>query len=562
MTEARPTSTRPRRRSSRCRGAHLAAAAAVVLPIASGCGVADREGPARDVLIVSVDTLRWDALGVAGSSEANTPVIDGLAEKGTYFPNAFAPMPRTTPALGTLLTSLGTGGHGSREVGDPIREDVTTLTEILRSQGFATLAVTANRAASRKQRLDQGFDRFVSSRNLEERYGENLYRHGTTAGPDSPGWATATSRAALELVREVPDSEPLFLWVFYFDPHFVYRPPAPWQGEGLGTACWDLYDYYEERRDERGQLFSDVGGVASAAQEDCRELYRAEVAYTDSEIGRLLDGLADEGRLDDALIVFTADHGENFGEWGLFFEHGDNVHDAGIRVPLVVSGPGVARGRRDRTAVGLIDVAPTLLGLLEIEAPDGMKGADLSSRLDPRKEPRVDTRRMVFAESGAPMWNEATGHVTTGNEWDRICINGPRYSLCESPRKAPGEYRLYDHVEDPALTRDLAGDAPAVVERLLEAWERWPPGVARQRTVRTVRFKLVELPRFDGGWESKLFDLRNDPAETRDVKDRHPRVHDQLQQALDRWAKGLPEPEKRPYDPEVETTLRALGYLQ
>lgn len=561
MTDTQAISTRWSCTRSWIRSIFAGMVGLALLVAVSGCGAAGGTDPPRNVILVTVDTLRWDALGVAGSTEGETPVLDRLAEGGTYFTNAFAPMPRTTPALGTLVTGQWPSGHGSREVGDPIRDEVTTLAEILGSEGFATLAVTANDSASPKQRLDQGFDRFVSYRDLVDRYGQGLYRRGTTAGPEDPGWATVTTRAALELTREVPDSERLFLWVFYFDPHFVYRPPAPWQREGLGTKCWELYEYYEAHREELGQLFSDVGGVASDSLEDCRELYRAEVAYTDSEIGKLLEGLTEAGRLENALVVFTADHGENLGEWGLFFEHGDNVHDAGLRVPLVFSGPGIARGRRDRTAVGLVDVAPTLLTLLGLGIPEGTDGSNLSSRLEPGQAPRLEPGRMVFAESGTAMWNEATMHVNTGRDWGRICVNGPRYSLCEVPRRAPDEYRLYDHVEDPKLTRDVAQANPEVVERLRRAWERWPPETARQRMVRTARFKLVEIPRLEGGYDSRLFDLRDDPGETRDVKDLHPKIHDRLHEALERWVAHLPEPIDRPYDPELKKTLRSLGYL-
>ena len=534
----------------------------ILLILLSGCLGAWRDSPPRDVILLSVDTLRWDALGIAGASRADTPVIDDLAEEGTYFPNAFAPMPRTTPALGSLLTGLWPSGHGSREVGDPIRTEATTLAEILKSRGFTTLAVSANDSASPKQRLDQGFDRFVSYRDLVERQGGDLYRYPDSAETDQPGWATVTTRAALELIREESGSERLFLWVFYFDPHFVYRPPVPWQERSPAEKCHRLYDYYEQNRNELGRLYADVGGVASEALDHCRELYRAEVAYTDAEIGNLLDGLADAGRLRDALVVFTADHGENLGEWGLYFEHGDNVHDAALRIPLIFSGPGIAEGRRDRTAVSLVDVPPTVLSLLDVDASLHVDGTDLSSRLDPGTRPPVDPGRMVFAESGTPMWNEATEHVTTGREWGRICINGPRYTLCENPRKAPGELLLYDHVEDPALTRNLADEKPEVVDELRRSWASWPPESARQRTVRTARFKLVEFPRLDGTYESKLFDLRDDPGETRDVKERYPEIHDRLQRALEAWASNLPAPRDRPYDPELEESLRALGYLK
>ena len=533
---------------------------ALLLPVAlvSGCG----EPVPRNLLLISVDTLRADALGVAGNAQAHTPNLDRLVSGGTYFTQAIAPMPRTTPALGSLLTGQWPQRHGSRDVGDPIQA-VPTLAEVLQRHGFATLGVSANSSAGPKQGLHRGFDRFVTHEDLVEIYGDRLYRDLTSVPADSPGWATAVTDKALEGLAELSSKKPFFAWLFYFDPHFLYRPPAPWQEGVDARRCWQLYEHYQERRHLAGQVFADVGGVASEALEDCLRLYRAEVSYTDHEIGRLLSTLQERGALDDTLIVFTADHGENFGEGGLFFEHGDNAHDAGLRVPLAFGGPGVAKGQRDRGAVSLVDVAPTvltLLGLSEAAAPTD--GHDLSARLRIGSEPgRDDRQRVVFAESATAIWNEAVRHVTTGRTWWRVCINGPRYTLCEIPGEAPGVYRLYDHVGDPSLTVDIAADHPGEVAVLREAWSNWPPESARERVARTADFKLVEYPRLTGGYVDELYHLATDPGETVDVRARYPKVYEVLRSALDGWTSQLPAPPPRLPDPDLEASVRALGYV-
>ncbi|NJL30094.1 MAG: sulfatase, partial [Thermoanaerobaculia bacterium] len=352
-----------------------------------GCG--DRDARPKNLLILSVDTLRADAIGAAGYQAARTPNIDRLAAEGTYFTTALAPMPRTTPALGSLLTGLWPQRHGSREVGDPIREEVATLAEIFSQRGFATLAVSANDTAGPKQGLDRGFERFVTYRDLIASHGDHLYRDLTDIPPDNPGWATVVTDQALALLRATPPEQPFLLWTFFFDPHFLYRPPRPWQDQVEAGRCWELYGYFQEHRQESGQVFSDVGGVATRALEDCRRLYDVEIAYTDAEIGRLLAALAEMGRLEETLVVFVADHGENFGESGLFFEHGDNVHDAGLRVPLIWKGPGMAPGRRDPGVVSLVDVMPTLLEVFGVPGDQRptSDGVDLAPRLWSRAPP-------------------------------------------------------------------------------------------------------------------------------------------------------------------------------
>ncbi len=521
-------------------------------------GCADPPAP-RNLLLISVDTLRADALGVSGNVEAQTPHLDRLISSGTYFTEAIAPIPRTTPALGSLLTGRWPQHHGSRDVGDPIGA-VATLAEILRGHGFANVAVSANSTAGPKQGLDRGFASFTTYEDLEELYAGRLYADLTAASPDNPGWATAVTDQALERIAELPTEEPYFAWLFYFDPHFLYRPPTPWQDGVEAEGCWQLYAHYQANRRLAGQVFADIGGVASAVRDDCLRLYRAEVSYTDDEIGRLLAALEDQGRLDETLIVFTADHGENFGEGGLFYEHGDNVHDAGLRVPLAFIGPGVAAGRRDRGAVSLVDVMPTVLSLLGLQDGETVTdGENLAPRL--RSDGVGGEDRIVFAESATAIWNESVEHVTTGRTWWRVCINGPRYSLCEIPEEAPGKYRLYDHVTDPNLTQDVAADHPREVDVLLAAWKHWPPESARQRSARTAEFKLVEYPRLTGGYDDELYHLPTDAEETTDVRQRYPRVYETLRAALDEWTSVLPAPPPRQPDPELEADLRALGYV-
>jgi len=509
-----------------------------------------------NLVIISVDTLRADAI-----RQTDTPNLDRLAAAGTSFETAVAPIPRTTPALASMLTGLEPGRHGSREVGDPIHGNVTTLAEMLRDAGYSTFAVSANLSAGRGQGLDRGFDRFIGYNDLIDIYNDEIYRDLTPVLPDHPGWAEALTDQALAMLDRVDSDRPYFLWVFYFDPHFMYRPPSPWQDRTDGDACWQLYEDFTPRRHQAGQIFFNVGGVAERANDACRRLYHAEVAYTDHEIGRLLAALRQRGDTTNTIVVFTADHGENFGEGDLWFEHGDNAHDAALLVPLTVAGPGIARGRLTKQLATLADLTPTLLTRLGQEAPGRVKfdGIDLGPWLgDPDL---ASTDRIVFAESATPIWNEAVNHVITGRVGGRTCINGPRFSLCADQRHHPGVVWLFDHQADPAFERNVAAEHPEAVAELQRAWKRWPPETARERVARTTRYKLVERPQLDGSYTRILIDLARDPEELTDVSNLVPDEFERLRSALEAWTSTLPPLGDREFDPKVEELLRELGYV-
>jgi len=525
--------------------------------------VACRGRPARppDVVLVTVDTLRADDLGYTGGRDARTPNIDRLAALGTRFTSATTPLPRTSPALASLLTGLWPKHHGSLEVSEPL-EHGTSLAERLRARGYRTVGVSANLAAGRHEGLDRGFDEFVGAADLKRLYADRLYRDGTRVPPTGVGWAQAAVDSAVERVDAVPLEQPLFLWVHFFDPHVLYRPPSPWQDQVSAPKCWALYKrYVDERPDLSWQAFMDFHGVASVAVDDCRALYRAEIAYVDDEIGWLLGAVLRRGPA--PLVVFTADHGESFGEWGVFFEHGEDVHDAGIWVPLVVAGRGIAVGRVDRGAVSLVDLAPTILSLLGMaDAARDLDGVDLSPRLLRGGAPAGERdRRVVFAESANVLRNPITHAILNGRPSERACVVGPRYTLCDWTAGRPIAPQLFDHVADPGLHDDVAARHPAALAELLAARRRWPPMTARQRAAITPRYRLVETPRLDGGYDRALYDVEEDPGETHDLAATLPEIVEQLAGDLERWAAPIPVRAESPPDRELERRLLELGYI-
>lgn len=537
---------------TRGRGRWPMAAAALLV---AAC-VHERPGP--DVIVITVDTLRADRLGYMGYAGASTPNIDSLAASGTAFTQAITTMPRTTPAVASLMTGLWPHHHGSREVGEPM-DDHPTMAQLFSGRGYATLAVSANRVAGPEQGLNTGFDRFVTPGQMRRRYGHRLVR-GFDSKPDGIGLAEAVTEQAVRQLRTVGAGESVFLWVLYFDPHLPYwtrqsRPEA-------APRCWDLYSRWKGGHAEVGAIMADLDGVASAALPDCSKLYDEEIAATDAAIGRLLTALDELGRLDDAIIVFTADHGENLGEGGLFFEHGDNVHDAAVRIPLIFSGPRIEAKRERTSGTSIVDVAPTILSLANVPTNEhpSMDGVDLSGLLDGTAEPTPG--RVLFAESATPMWEGAVRHLTSGTTQGRACLNGPRFSWCTSEDAETAGFALFEHTVDPFLVTDVAAEHPEEVAAMEVAWQRWPPGSARYLVARTPTHKLQFSPLIGGGYSESLYDLSTDPEERIDVRELTPETAAMLRLAIDRWRRDLRIPSEPVLDPAVERALRALGYIR
>ena len=246
--------------------------------------------PRPDILLVTLDTTRWDRVDL--EAPTHTPTLAGLAAEGVRFPRAWAPVPLTLPSHASLLTGTDPLFHGARNNGRyVVPEDVPALAEVLGEAGYHTAAVVAAFPVMRDSGLARGFD---------------LYDDALSGWTDALGHyhpertATQVTDAALEAAAELPS--PRFLWVHYFDPHRPWLAPPPFAAEAADP-------------------------------------YEAEIAYADAELGRLIADLP-QGT-GERLTVVTADHGEGLADLGESAHgevaHGLFVHDATTRVPLVMS---------------------------------------------------------------------------------------------------------------------------------------------------------------------------------------------------------------------------------
>ncbi len=370
-------------------------------------------GPrAPDLVLISVDTLRPDHLGVYGYERDTSPRLDRFFADGRIYTKAYSTSASTAPSVVSLLTGRLPHEHRVRLLYQLVPEEVTLVTDHLPARyqkaAFVSNIVLTDEALGIAERFDH-YDDFVDERESRRKIWERS--------------AGRTTDAALEWLRSGRDeSRPLFLWVHYIDPHGPYRVPPEWKASFRHTRSRPV----EPRRMMR---YMREAGVANAWS--YVDAYDEEVAYTDSQIGRLLDSFGPA--LDDALVIFTADHGETMIEHEIWFSHGFHVYDAIVRVPLLVRGPGVEPGTSGAPALGT-DAAPTLLRAAGVAVPGAM--------------PDVDLRTGSGLSEDRPIVVEAT---MGQRQWRAVIQDESKAVLSVSgPERKVKERRSYDLRADPA----------------------------------------------------------------------------------------------------------------
>jgi arylsulfatase A-like enzyme/Tfp pilus assembly protein PilF len=306
-------------------------AALCLLLLAGGCNwIAASRPTGPNVLLVTIDTLRADHVGVYGAQGVATPTLDALAARGVLFEDAMAAVPLTLPSHASLLTGQYPPTHGVRHNAIfVLREEAETVAEHFRAAGYETGAVIGAAVLAPEFGLAQGFDHYDAT--LPEQ------RANAAGFFERP--AQAVTDAALAWLRK--SEGPFFLWVHYYDVHASYEPPEPF------------------------------------ATRFRTQPYDGEAAYVDQELGRLLAGLEDSARLAGTVVAVTADHGEGLGEHGES-THSYLIYDSVLHVPLIVAGPGLPGGRRVSGVVANTGLAATLLRLAGVSALSRTDVGDLS----------------------------------------------------------------------------------------------------------------------------------------------------------------------------------------
>jgi arylsulfatase A-like enzyme/Tfp pilus assembly protein PilF len=396
-----------------------------VLAASAGCrggsGGAPNSGR-PNILLVTIDTLRADHLGCYGRREAATPALDALAARGVRFETAVSHVPLTGPSHASILTGRTPLGHGFRDNGGYVLPaEARTAAEGFRDAGYRTAAFVSGFPLDRRFGFDRGF----------ELYDDHLPRgNDRRRTPYVERFADATTDAALRWLGAPAAGRaaaPWFVWVHYYDPHAPYEPP--------------------------GEL----------AERFRASPYDGEIAFVDRQIARLLGALEEKREAGRTVVLVTADHGESLGEHGEK-THGLFVYDSTLRVPWLMAGPDIQRGRVASTVARGIDVLPTLADYAGLTLA-GMEGRSL--------RPAVNGRTMddapAYAES---LYPEREFGWASLHAWRTA-----RYKLIEAPRP-----ELYDLVDDAGETRNRvaedAAQADALGQKLRSAMSRPAPSAA------------------------------------------------------------------------------------
>jgi arylsulfatase A-like enzyme len=356
-----------------------------------GCGP---QAPARSLIIICIDTLRADHVSSYGYGRETTPVVDALAATGARFETVLSTSNWTVPAVASVFTSALPSRHGAGVPGDvrnlddtlptPIAPGLPSLAEILKAQGFRTGLFSANPIL----------------------YGSFLRSFDVALVNRLPGADLAD--AALEWISQRP-RERTFLYLHFIDVHQPNLPPEPYfsyfETPGSGPRDARHSDWsYGTVTDSSDPAFLDFRANRVAA-------YDGSIRYVDAQIGRLLERIEALGILRHAVVVVYSDHGEEFWDhapeqasqrddpreiWGI--GHGHSMYQELLRVPLIVHRGDRSTGAVIDCPVSLLDLAPTALGLLDVEAPATMEGRDLGGWLDGIQD---CPRRSLVAESPA-----------------------------------------------------------------------------------------------------------------------------------------------------------------
>jgi arylsulfatase A-like enzyme len=394
-----------------------------------GCSRSHQGETPRNVILISIDTLRADHLGCYGYPRPTSPAIDRLASGGVLLEDVSAPSPWTLPAHASMLTGLYPRRNGVRSRHDSLPDHVATLADILGRQGYRTSAVVNSHWLSRTNGLDKGFEEF---RYVEEHVRDIAPRR---VDREARRWLTAKG-----------EGKPFFLFLHYYDVHSDYRAlpqyeqqfARPYDGIADGSTA-------QLGKVRYGQIELDRSDVNHLI-----DLYDAGIRQLDDDLKGLFALLEERGLMENTLLVVTADHGEEFLEHGGVL-HGRTHYQEVVRVPLILAGAGLGPPRREDCMASLIDVAPTILGLVGIKPSSALDGIDLSTWW---RDPGLKQQRFLFGEAD---WN----NLVEGRTVDDIkrAVRLPRYKL------------LYDLVTERPEMYDLSADPGEETDVLAEHGE-------------------------------------------------------------------------------------------
>ena len=413
------------------------------------------ESRRRNLILVSIDTLRADHLETYGYERKTAPNLARLAREGIVFEAARSQSSWTLPSLASIHTSLYPTQHGALTKEGALGDELVTISEVLRDSGYRTAAITSHFFADAQHGFAQGFGSFDETQ---------VRGHGAVTSNE----ITDLGEEMLEdLAREDSDA-PFFMWLHYFDSHYTY----------VRHATHDFVEDYDgplgnRITAKRLSRMNRAGKVTPADIDYLIDLYDGEVAFQDDAIGRLLRSLGRLGLADDTVIVLTADHGEGLMDRDHFF-HGHYVYDELIRVPLVIGGaiPEALRGLRIEGPIEVASIPATLAELAQVDA-HGFRGPSLLEVARAGVLPRFAISEAISGEDDSKR---------------RVAVVNGDWKLIHS--LPADEYELFDLGSDPGERQNRFGDTGPGVAAVRD---ELVAGLARHREIEGFDGPTLEL---------------------------------------------------------------------
>ncbi|MBN2371525.1 MAG: sulfatase [Vicinamibacteria bacterium] len=393
-----------------------------------------------NVLLVTIDALRADHLGMYGYARRTSPRMDEMARRGVVFENAYTYWPKTRGSFTAMMSGKPAARSGYTQRHRALHGFNVTLAGVLQKAGYATAAAVDNPNVGADLGFAKGFDEYLET------------------------WEDETLRSEMDRTRAItekavrflgarPKNRPFFLWLHYVNPHAPYTPPPPYD------------EMFLDERSETGPRLRAVsgffGGVHAPWAVAGRDRlgyyvaqYDGEIAAADAEVERILNALRDARLAERTLIVLTSDHGESLGEHDYYFDHGADLFDPCLRIPLVIVPPGGTTAKRIASLASTLDIFPTILDGAKVSFPPDLEGKSLL----PLLRDRSISRGRLFAENDR-------GHK---GAHDR------RFKIVATPADDRGlKYALYDRAGDPEEENDVSRSQRAEYERSRRDLDRY-----------------------------------------------------------------------------------------
>jgi len=412
--------------------------------------------PLPNIVMIGIDALRPDHLGIYGYPRPTSPNIDRLAEKGVVFENAYSTAPFTLPSVISVYTSLYPSAHGISFDYFPSWERVEYLKE---NNLFQFLA-------------QAGYQEVIFSNGWANALKHMLFNLKTDLEfKGMSGDARQLSDLAINWLDKNRSRKPFFMFLYYLEPHTPYQPPERYL---------EIFSFKQKRKRANLSFCLRVNRNRDLLEEDTLQelvnLYDAEIRYADEEIGRVINKLEEERLLDNTVIVIWADHGEAFQEHG-YVCHSVKLYREFIQIPLIIYLPdNPSPGRRIKEYVSHIDIMPTLLELAGVDLPEKIQGKSLLPLIQGRVKREFKARK-VFAELSYDLVYFPYSAFKPGFQKKRKKTAGPECKYVQSIISPPWHYiwyketgreELFNLETDPEERENLVEKYPELAGRLRE----------------------------------------------------------------------------------------------